>query len=152
MAESEKAILTVLCMIYHDNYILLQDRVKEDWRGLTFPGGHVENEESFVKAVIREIKEETGLTIYNPQICGIKQFPTGNNERYVVLLFKTNQFSGELCSSNEGEMVWVNRDDLANSPVAEGFFDTLKVLDDMQLTELFYEHNREKNEWTLNLY
>ncbi len=117
MAVSEKAILTVLCMIYHDNYILLQDRVKEDWRG---------------------------LTIYNPQLCGIKQFPTGSDERYVVLLFKTNQFSGELCSSYEGEMVWVNRDDLANSPIAEGFFDTLKVFDDMKLTELFYEHKIER--------
>ncbi|MGL5512482.1 MAG: 8-oxo-dGTP diphosphatase [Sporomusa sp.] len=152
MAESEKSILAVLCMIYDDNKLLLQDRVKRDWRGLAFPGGHVEKGESFVKAIIREIKEETGLTIYNPQLCGIKQFPTENGERYVVLLFKTNQFSGKLCSSHEGEMIWVNRDDLKNSPVVEGFFEVLRICDDKHRTELFYEYNNEKNEWISELY
>lgn len=42
MSKRENAIVTVLCMVYDENKILLQDRVKKDWRGLTFPGGHVE--------------------------------------------------------------------------------------------------------------
>jgi 8-oxo-dGTP diphosphatase len=45
MDRTEKAELTVLCMIYKDNKLLLQERIKEDWKGLTFPGGHVEKEE-----------------------------------------------------------------------------------------------------------
>lgn len=151
MTESEKAILAVLCMIYDGNSILLQDRVKTDWHGLAFPGGHVEKGESFVKAVVREIKEETGLTIYNPQLCGVKQFYTKNDERYVILLFKTNQFSGNLCSSDEGEMIWVDRANLKSSPVAEGFFDALRICDDIHLTEL-YERNNENNEWIAELY
>ena len=102
MTRSEKAIITALCMVYDDNKILLQNRVKEDWHGITFPGGHIEEEEPFVQDIKREIFKETGLTIYNPQICGIKQFQTENNERYIVLLFKTNQFDGELVSSEEG--------------------------------------------------
>lgn len=63
MSRCEKAIITTLCMIYDGDKILLQDRVKKDWSGLTFPGGHVEKGESFVQSVIREVYEETGLII-----------------------------------------------------------------------------------------
>lgn len=74
MSRCEKAIVAVLCMVYEGNRILLQDRVKKNWTGFTFPGGHVEKEESFVKAIIREMYEETGLTIKEPKLCGVKQF------------------------------------------------------------------------------
>lgn len=80
MSKTEKAIVTVLCMVYDGTKVLLQDRVKADWRGFTFPGGHVEKEESIVGAAIREVKEETGLTIINPTLCGIKQFQTDEDE------------------------------------------------------------------------
>ena len=67
MARSEQAIFTNLCMIYDDNgNILVQDRADPGWPGLCFPGGHVEPGESFVESVIREVREETGLTIENP--------------------------------------------------------------------------------------
>ena len=134
---SESATLTVLCMVYDGDKILMQDRLKADWRGWTFPGGHVEKGESFVGAVIREIKEETGLTISNPRLCGLKQFALENGERYVVILFKTAEFSGELCSSEEGEMTWVHRDDLKNWTLASGFFDTLELFDNADVAELF---------------
>ena len=64
MASSEKAIFTNLCMIYDDaGNLLVQDRKDPQWPGITFPGGHVEPGESFVESVIREVYEETGLTI-----------------------------------------------------------------------------------------
>lgn len=56
---------TVLCLIQDGNKVLLQNRVKEDWKGYTLPGGHVEAGESFVDAVVREMKEETGLKVMN---------------------------------------------------------------------------------------
>ncbi len=71
--------------------------------GFTLPGGHIEKEESVIDAVIREMKEETGLTIQNPKLCGIKQFPIENG-RYIVFIFHTDEFSGEVVSSEEGEM------------------------------------------------
>ena len=101
--STENVELTVLCLLQDGNKILLQNRVKEDWKGYTFPGGHVEPGESFVDAVVREMKEETGLTIYTPHLVGIKQFPIENG-RYIVLLFKSTGFNGELVSSDEGEM------------------------------------------------
>ena len=96
--RTENVELTVLCLIQEGNRILLQNRVKEDWKGYTLPGGHVEAGESFVDAVIREMKEETGLDITNPRLVGIKQFPITNG-RYIVLLFKVTEFKGTVTSS-----------------------------------------------------
>ena len=57
MSRTEPVELTVLCLLQRGNEILLQNRVKKDWKGYTLPGGHVESGESFVDAVIREMKE-----------------------------------------------------------------------------------------------
>lgn len=137
MRRTENVELTVICLIYKENKILLQNRINKDWKGYTLPGGHVEIGESFVDAVIREIKEETGLTISNPCLSGIKQFPIENG-RYLVLLYKTDKFEGNLTSSNEGKMEWVDRQDLPKYNLVNDFFDLLKVFDDNNLSEFQY--------------
>ena len=71
---NENVEFTNLCMVRDGDRVLVMDRKKEDWPGLTFPGGHVEVGESFTEAVIREVKEETGLRIASPQICGMKDW------------------------------------------------------------------------------
>jgi 8-oxo-dGTP diphosphatase len=151
MSKSEKAIVTVLCMVYDDNKILLQDRVKPDWQGFTFPGGHVEKEESFVHAVTREIFEETGLTIIEPKLCGVKQFQTVEDERYIVLLFKTDKYNGTLISSNEGEMKWIARETLSDYNLVDDFLDLLKVFDSDCYNEFMYERTS-SNDWFVRLY
>lgn len=153
MSKSEKAILTALCMVYKDNKILIQNNIK-GWRGLTFPGGHIEKEESFVQGIKREIFEETGLTIHNPMLCGIKQFQTAEDQRYIVILFKTNEFEGELKSSEEGEMLWMERSELNENNTARGFLDTLKAFDDDSISELVYERHKKDDsfEWVLRFY
>ena len=88
---TEKVELTVLCLVHRDGWYLLQDRVKEDWRGYALPGGHIEPGESIVDAVIREMKEESGLTVLHPRLCGVKQFPIEGG-RYLVFLFEAHEF------------------------------------------------------------
>ena len=106
MERIEKVEFTNMCMIKDGNKVVVIDRKAKDWTGITFPGGHVEQGESFTDAVIREIKEETNLNIYSPQLCGIKDW-TENNIRYVVLFYKTVHFDGELASSKEGKKITV---------------------------------------------
>ena len=69
MSRAEQAIFTNLCMVYDDaGNILVEDRRDPDWPGICFPGGHVEKEESFTEAAVRETFEETGLTITDPRL------------------------------------------------------------------------------------
>lgn len=71
MSKYEKAELTNMCMIYDGaGRVVVQDKVGKSWGGITFPGGHVEKDESFVDSVIREVKEETGLDIQSPNCAG----------------------------------------------------------------------------------
>ena len=140
MSRSEHAIFTNLCMVYDDaGNILVQDRNDPDWPGLCFPGGHVEPGESFVESVIREVREETGLTIESPILCGTKQFQTvPGNQRYVVLFYKTNRFSGTLKSSDEGEVFWIPRHTLSQYVLADDFEDMVRIFETETLSEFYY--------------
>ena len=113
MERQEKVVLTNMCMVYdaHGN-VLIEKKVTPGGVGLIFPGGHVELREAFVDSVIREIYEETGLTITNPQLCGIKDWVQPDGSRYVVFLYKTNEYSGTIKSSSEGEVVWMPLEEL----------------------------------------
>ena len=137
MQRTENVELTVLCLITDGDKMLLQNRVKRDWQGYTLPGGHVEPGESFVDAVKREMKEETGLEIAHPKLVGVKQFPIKNG-RYVVLLFKAEEFSGKLISSDEGKMEWIAPEQLESIHTVDDFDDLLRVMNDPELTEFQY--------------
>ena len=137
MGRTENVELTVLCLIEDGERILLQDRRKEDWKGYALPGGHVEPGESFVGAVVREMQEETGLTILDPRLVGVKQFPLENG-RYVVLLFKATRWKGKLVSSEEGRMDWIAYADLPRTKTVDDSDELLKVMNTPELTEFQY--------------
>lgn len=142
MERTERVELTVLCLICKGDQYLLQDRVKKDWKGFTLPGGHIEMGEFIVDAVIREMKEETGLTVMNPKLCGVKQFPIkgGNyeNGRYLVFLFRADQFYGDVISSEEGSVHWVHKKDLEKVNLVSDFHELLEVMLNDELSEFQY--------------
>lgn len=151
MRKYEKTELTNMCMVYDkDGNILVQDRVSNDWGGVTFPGGHIEKGESFVGSVIREIKEETGLDIKNPKICGVKQWYVKKNVRYLVFFYKTNEFSGTLKSSEEGDVFWIRRDELKNYKLSSDFEEMYRIFADDNLQE--FQWSEENGEFVKHIY
>ena len=151
MAEKQKVILTNMCMIYDDEgRILVQNRLAKDWGGVTFPGGHVEKDESFYESVIREVKEETGLDIECPQICGIKNWHVKRDVRYIVLFYKTNRFSGEIRSSEEGEVFWIKPEELKNYKLASDFDEMYEIFANDELQEM--QWIKENGEWVKRIF
>ena len=137
MARTENVELTVLCLLHKDGSYLLQDRIKKDWKGYTLPGGHIEPGESIVDAAVREMKEETGLTVLNPRLCGVKQFPIDGG-RYIVFLFEATEYEGELISSEEGAMHWISVEKLKDVNLVNDFEDLVRVMLDENLSEFQY--------------
>lgn len=135
-------MLTNLCMVYDtDRNILVENRNDEHWGGIAFPGGHVEKGEPFVESVIREVREETGLEIRSPRLCGVKQFTHYDGSRYIVFLFKTDQFSGTIKSSDEGEVFWIKRSELDKYKTVADFDKLLEVFDNDGLSEFYYNED-----------
>ena len=139
MGREERAEFTNMCMISDEaGNVLVLDRQNPDWPGVTFPGGHVEYGESFTESVIREVREETGLTVEDPVLCGIKQFQTESDARYVVFFYKATRYSGTLRSSDEGAVYWVSRQDLHKQKLSVDMMEMVRVMESETLNEFYY--------------
>lgn len=138
MAEAKMTILTNMCMVRNEGKLLMQIRNDKNWGGAVFPGGHVEDGESITASVIREVREETGLTVVSPKLCGIKDFYTREGYRYVVFLYYADRFDGEIRSSDEGEVMWVDENELDRLETVRGFDELYRMYCDADSTELWY--------------
>ncbi len=122
--------LTIMCMVYQDDgSFLVENRVKKDWPGLTFPGGHVEDDEYIIDAVKREMKEETGLDVSSLEPRGYIEWNNfGDNVRHLAMLFKTKDFQGKIKSSKEGDIFFVKESDLEKYPLSNDFLKIYQLM------------------------
>ncbi len=104
-------ILATLCYIKHDGCTLMVHRNKKandihegKWNGL---GGKFEPGETPEECVIREVYEESGLSIRDPKLCGLLLFPGFKGNDWYVFVFTAIDFSGELIDSPEGKLEWI---------------------------------------------
>lgn len=143
MSRETSTILTNLCLIEDcsTNKVVLQYRSPErykKWSGYAFPGGHIEEGESLAESVIREVYEETGLTIADPKLVAVKDWPLDDGGRYIVFCYKATKFSGQLRSSEEGEVSWVEKDQLEKLDLSYDMLPLLEVMEDPDLSEYYY--------------
>lgn len=151
MGKTHPIELTNMCMLTRsDGKVLVQDRRDPNWGGLTFPGGHVEPGESLIDSVIREMQEETGLTIRHPKLVGTKSWMQKDGSgRYLVLLYTASEYDGELHSSEEGDISWMTIDEMRAGKMVEGMELFFEVFLGNQYNEIWYELNG--NDWDLML-
>lgn len=150
MEQTEPAVFTNMCMITNEKgQVLVQDRTDPKWFGLSFPGGHVEKNEPFLKSVIREVEEETGLRIRDVRLAGVRQYTHPEfGYRYVVFFYRTSSFSGELHSSIEGRVFWCDRDKLFSYRTVPNLHEIIKVFEDDTIQESVSTYDAASGRWT----
>ena len=128
----ERLPLTTLCYIERDDDYLMLHRIskkndinKDKWIGV---GGHFEDGESPEECLLREVKEETGLTLTSYQFRGIITFMTDRSVPEYICLYTANAFEGELIECTEGKLEWVNKESLSSYHMWAGDKIFLKLL------------------------
>ena len=129
-----------MVMVYDGDSVVVLDR-KKSWPGLTFPGGHVEPGESFYESAVREVREETGLTVEDLVPCGVVHWASKDGKRYVEFLYKTCRYGGTLKDgTDEGDVFWMKKDALLRSDKkSPNFKYYLPMFFENKYSEMFFE-------------
>jgi 8-oxo-dGTP diphosphatase len=150
--------LATLCYIRRDRQTLMLHRVKKindmhqgKWNGL---GEKLEAGETPEECVMREVYEEAGIRVHNPQLKGILTFPAFDDfEDWYVFVYLVTEFEGELIDSSEGVLQWIDNEQLGHlhmwdgDPIflawldRQGFFSAKFIYDQGRLVsheEIFY--------------
>lgn len=124
--------MTTLCYIEKDGKYLMLHRTKKEkdinknkWIGV---GGHAEAMEDPEECLLREVKEETGLTLTSYQFRSVITFISDACEPEMMCLFTAGGFEGELIACNEGDLCWVEKEKVLDLPTWEGDAIFLKPL------------------------
>ena len=129
-----QGINTTLCYIEQDGKYLMLHRVKKEndlnhdkWIGI---GGKFEDKESPEDCVLREAREETGLTLLRPEYRGIVTFVSDRYQTEYMHLFWADRFTGTIRACDEGNLEWISKEDLLQLPMWEGDKIFLRLLDE----------------------
>ncbi len=124
--------LTTLCYIEKENKYLMLHRVKKEndinhdkWIGV---GGKFEEQETPEECLLREVKEETGLTLTKYRYRGLLTFIYDDMETEYIYLFTATEYTGEITECSEGTLEWIEKTKINDLPIWEGdkiFFDIL---------------------------
>ena len=164
MAKSNQ---TTLCYIERDGQYLMMHRVKKEhdinkdkWVGI---GGHFEQDESPEECLLRETREETGLTLTDYRLRGVVTFISDKWQTEYMFLYTATGYEGEIGDCNEGTLEWINRTDVYDLPIWVGdriFFRLLEWRQDFfslklryvgeQLTEVMLDGQALSSEAALN--
>ena len=144
----QKSNLTTLCYIERDGKYLMMHRVKKEndvnkdkWVGI---GGHFEADESPEECLLREVSEETGLTLTKWRARGIVTFISDQWQTEYMHLYTATEFEGEIGECSEGTLEWIDKKDVYDLPIWEGdkiFFELLEKTSDYFSLKLRYEGN-----------
>ncbi len=145
---SEIKLYNMTMIRSEDGRVLVLDRVKNDWGGLTFPGGKVEPGEGLVRSACREMKEETGLVIEPSDLvpCGVVHWAhKESGRRYLEFLYRAETYSGELIEgTDEGKIFWMDEVELLKSDRLSANFDLyLPLFLEGGYSELFFDWDGE---------
>lgn len=134
--------LTTMCAVLRKGEVLCINR-RKTWRGYAFPGGHLENGESFSECAKREVFEETGLIIKELKPVGMTHFfNTDTGKRLMVVNFVATEYSGEAENrSDEGDIEWIKITDLKKYDLAEGMEQRLDLFFSNGYKEMYVEWN-----------
>lgn len=117
-------INTTLCYIEKDNRYLMLHRTKKEndlnegkWIGV---GGKFEKNETPEECLLREVKEETGLTLTKYRLRAVITFISNQWETEYMYLFTANEFTGEVTECSEGVLEWVNKEEVMKLNLWQG--------------------------------
>lgn len=132
--EEKRSPLTTLCYIEKDEKYLMMHRIskendinKDKWIGV---GGHFERDESPEECLLREVREETGLTLKRFEFRAVITFVSDNNFPEYMCLFTADDFTGDLLECSEGKLEWIPKCDIPLLNLWEGDKIFFRLLDE----------------------
>jgi 8-oxo-dGTP diphosphatase len=121
MPTSAHRILSVLCYVVRDDHVLMMLRRKQPNLGQwTAPGGKVEWDEAPVETCIREMQEETGLTVVRPELRAIiTEVSPVDHYQWTMFCYVAHEFTGEVGATHEGDLAWIPLPSLDSLPLPQ---------------------------------